>query len=110
MGLIHKKLNEFIQTLYHVRIKITKVSGRKITKRLNRQWNITLSVMKQLEFNMEKKQQRVLAYTLAKEVNNEELIQVSGGAAQWNFTHHPSGHFCGSNGMWDASVDVTIDW
>lgn len=59
---------------------------------------------------MEKENQRVFAYTLAKEVSHDELAEVAGGASQMKWTQRPSGRVCGSNGNWDTEIDISIDW
>jgi hypothetical protein len=62
---------------------------------------------------MENNQERVLAYTLAKEISNQELIAVSGGAA-WNTGHSTTGMTGGgsaSSGQGgEAHVDATWDF
>lgn len=60
---------------------------------------------------MENRNKRVLAYNLAKEISNEDLVQVTGGAsAMWKMSQSPSGNVSATNGMWDTSIDVTVDW
>jgi bacteriocin-like protein len=56
---------------------------------------------------MESRRERVLAYTLAKEIDNDELSKVSGGGGMTtHMTFRPSGQV---NHL-DAEVDVTVDW
>lgn len=57
---------------------------------------------------MENKQERVLAYSMAKVIEHEELAEISGGM-HWSHreTAGPSGS---SAGDYDVRVDVTIDW
>jgi hypothetical protein len=57
---------------------------------------------------MEKKQERVLAYTKAIPLSQDDLVNVSGGMT---FCHHQTLRL--SNVVWgsmDASMDITVDW
>lgn len=51
-------------------------------------------------------QTRVLAYTMAKEISEDELKEVAGGGVIMSHhgTFQPSG-----GGIWDTVIDVTID-
>lgn len=53
---------------------------------------------------MEKVDDRVLAYKLAKEIDLKDLDEVSGGTVRG--TAGPTG----STGNMDGNVDVTVDW
>lgn len=60
---------------------------------------------------MEKNQERVLAYQLAKQLDDVDLENVAGGGGMaWNMTHNNCGHLSGTNGQWDVSVDISLDW
>lgn len=50
---------------------------------------------------------RVLAYSMAKEINPKELVDVSGGS---NWSHHETLRATGSTGNMEGFVDVTVDW
>lgn len=54
---------------------------------------------------MEKRNERVLAYKLAKEIDNDELDNVSGGSV------HKTTRVTGDSARGpDCEVDVTVDW
>ncbi len=53
---------------------------------------------------MERNEERVLAYKLAKEIDLKDLEEVSGGSIQ------PTVKITGSNTSPDGVVDVTADW
>lgn len=56
---------------------------------------------------MENKE-RVLAYTMAKSLDQNELAEVSGGMHMTHTsTAGPSGSYPGS---WDVHVDISVDW
>lgn len=58
---------------------------------------------------MKNEKERIFAYSLAKEIRNEELAAVSGGAA--GISYQPSVHPTGSSGQGvDAVWDNTWDW
>jgi len=60
---------------------------------------------------MENAKLRVLAYSLAKEISNDELEEVSGGGgAKSQFSTSPTLRASGSNGSWDTTLDITLDW
>lgn len=56
---------------------------------------------------MNNKHGRVLAYSLAKEISNEELNEVSGGSFMTSSTTFGP---TGSTGQVDGYVDIRIDW
>lgn len=56
---------------------------------------------------MENNNDRVLAYTLAKEVSHDELNEVSG--AGFHLTKYTSLRASGGGG-YDGSIDFTMDW
>jgi hypothetical protein len=57
---------------------------------------------------MENKKERVLAYTLAKTIKQEDLEAVSGGIS---LTHRESMRPSGGSGQGsDIFMDVTVDW
>lgn len=58
---------------------------------------------------MENSKERVLAYTLAKEITPEELTRISGGGAP-SGAAGPSGGYYDGNGRWHISFDASIDW
>ncbi|OGV46049.1 MAG: hypothetical protein A3F46_02950 [Legionellales bacterium RIFCSPHIGHO2_12_FULL_42_9] len=59
---------------------------------------------------MEKNQNRVFAYTLAKTIDHKELADVSGGGGL-NMTGHSTVTASAGSGLtWDTSWDVTVDW
>jgi hypothetical protein len=53
---------------------------------------------------MEKNEERILAYTLAKEIDPKDLDEVSGGSFK------PTGGVTGSPSNPDGFGDVTVDW
>ncbi|STX29683.1 Uncharacterised protein [Legionella beliardensis] len=60
---------------------------------------------------MDNKKERALAYQLAKEINHEQLKDVSGGGGNGlkvttSTTFRPTG----STGAWDSFVDISMDW
>lgn len=58
---------------------------------------------------MEKTNERVLAYTLAKELGNDELSEVSGGSSK--MTTRQTVRATGGSGQGvDVFYDVTVDW
>lgn len=57
---------------------------------------------------MENKKERVLAYSLAKVISQEELAAVSGGSPQWSSTMTGGGS-AGSGQPTQAHVDVRWD-
>ncbi|MDP1602221.1 MAG: hypothetical protein Q8M03_03065 [Legionella sp.] len=60
---------------------------------------------------MENQNERVLAYTLAKQISHEELSDVSGGKASgWQMTQYLTGGASGGGGSWDTRLDITVDW
>lgn len=59
---------------------------------------------------MENIKERVLAYTLAKEISHEELATVSGGSNN-NLTHRQTVRASGGSGQGvDVFYDVSFDW
>jgi hypothetical protein len=52
--------------------------------------------------------ERVLAYKLAKEIDQKNLGEVSGGAS--NATHQQTVHVTGNSSSPDVSYDVSVDW
>jgi len=50
---------------------------------------------------------RVLAYSMAKEIDQSKLSDVSGGV---NMSHHETLRPTGSTGNMDGFVDVSVDW
>lgn len=56
---------------------------------------------------MEKQQERVLAYKLAKEIDHDQLSDVSGGS--WMTSRMTFGP-TGSSGSQDGHVDVVVDF
>lgn len=56
---------------------------------------------------METKQERVLAYKLARTIDKDELADVAGGAIM---TGKQSVRPSGVIGNWDVSWDVSVDW
>lgn len=60
------------------------------------------------EKNMENAKERVLAYSKAKEISNEELAEVSGG---WHTTTRMTAGASGGSGQGgEAHVDGMLDW
>lgn len=61
---------------------------------------------------MENKSERVLAYTLAKTMDINELSEVSGGggASQLKMTSRTTLKASGTNGSWDTFLDGVLDW
>lgn len=57
---------------------------------------------------MEKVDERVLAYKLAKEINLKDLAEVSGGNA--NATVQKTGGPTGTEKSLDGQIDTTVDW
>ena len=58
---------------------------------------------------MENAKERVLAYSKAKEISDEEMAEVSGGFGRMT-THMTSG-FSGASGQGgEAHMDVSVDW
>lgn len=58
---------------------------------------------------MEIKKERVLAYSMAKEIGHDELAAVSGGAG-WHFTSFVTAGGSGGSGQpTEAHLDVHID-
>ncbi len=53
---------------------------------------------------MEKVDERVLAYKLAKEIDLKDLDEVTGGSVK------PTGHVTGNEKSPDGAGDVTYDW
>ena len=58
---------------------------------------------------MEIQKERVLAYTLAKVMNQNELSEVSGGGGGL-WCHDMTVQASGSNGNMDTILDVHLDW
>ena len=56
---------------------------------------------------MEIKQERVLAYKLARTIDKEDLADVAGGQIM---TGKQSIKPSGASGNWDFSWDVSVDW
>ncbi len=54
--------------------------------------------------------QRVLAYTLAKEISIEEADAVSGGQSETLMTTGPTFKGSATNGSWDTFADLHADW
>ena len=60
---------------------------------------------------MEKNQERIMAYQLAKEINIQDLGSISGGANSSSTCHHMTFKPSGSDiHNLDGYLDVTIDW
>lgn len=60
---------------------------------------------------MEKTQERVLAYTKARELTNEELSVIAGGSSGWNSTStFSAGGSAGSGQPSEGHLDWKIDW
>lgn len=57
------------------------------------------------EYKMEKNEERVLAYKLAKEIDINDLDDISGGSVRP--TGGPTGSYPGNM---DGAVDTTVDW
>lgn len=57
---------------------------------------------------MENNQPRVLAYTLAQPISDEQLQEISGGAAQ--LTGRPTFRFSGVTNSHDFVMDFSWDW
>lgn len=55
---------------------------------------------------MEKQQEQVLAYTLAKEIDHDQFSNVSGGSGM---TSHMTFQPSGSTGSIDAHLDISLD-
>ena len=55
---------------------------------------------------MEKVEERVLAYKLAKEIDLKDLAEVSGGNATVQKTGGPTGN----EKSLDGQLDTTVDW
>lgn len=53
---------------------------------------------------MQKIEERVLAYKLAKEIDLKDLDEVSGGSLQ------PTAQITGNSSSPDGSADVSVDW
>lgn len=59
---------------------------------------------------MEHKKERVLAYSMAKVIDNDELAVVSGGWGGWHWSHTmTAGGSAGSGQPAEAHVDVHWD-
>lgn len=58
---------------------------------------------------MEKNNERVLAYTMAKQLSEKEMMEVSGGAANYTTQRTVRATGVGGQGV-DGVVDITIDW
>lgn len=58
---------------------------------------------------MKNEKERVFAYTLAKEIDNSELTEVSGGSSQT--TSKQTVRATGGSGQGvDVAYDVSVDW
>ena len=59
------------------------------------------------ELIMEKKNDRVLAYSMAKVISVNEMSEVGGGS---HASHHETLKPSGARGSWDACIDISIDF
>lgn len=58
---------------------------------------------------MENNQERVFAYNLSKVIDNDDLVNISGGSAQ--MSHHQTVHGSGGSGQGvDVVYDTSFDW
>ncbi len=58
---------------------------------------------------MEKNQERVLAYSMAKPLSEKEMMEVAGGAATYTTKRTVRATGVGGHGA-DGVVDITVDW
>ncbi|MDX1836008.1 MULTISPECIES: hypothetical protein [Legionella] len=58
---------------------------------------------------MEKNNERVLAYSMAKPLSEKEMMEVAGGAANYT-TRHTFRVTGGTGPSADVAYDVSIDW